>query len=358
VTYPGWDVVRNSIFTRTRYFPMIDADMPTFMALPLATGPGDLEGVDVAIIGAPFVAGWGEYAGVPKAEWIAGPKRVRQQSVRYASGYLQDFDIDFLEHLKVVDYGDAAFSAEIIDRPTVDNILKAQAAVEEKVNDTLAAGAIPIVIGQNSPCGSYAIAKPIAERTKGKVGVISLDTHWDAAYCDRLTMDPRIAGANCWKRKMYEFHDNISIPNLVEIGERGMLENKEIVREFLGKGAHFHPMWKVRTELGIDGLCQALEDAYRGTESVYVHFDMDVLGGAGPAPGDILGELAEPIGMSDYEVIRIAHEIGKRGLAGLSFICIPPGSPVVYRVIVYCIAYLLAGLALSRCRQSGKEVGR
>lgn len=358
MTYPGWDVVRNSIFTRTRYFPMIDADMPTFMALPLATGPGDLEGVDVAIIGAPFVAGWGEYAGVPKAEWIAGPKRVRQQSVRYASGYLQDFDIDFLEHLKVVDYGDAGFSAEIIDRPTVDNILKAQAAVEEKVNDTLAAGAIPIVIGQNSPCGSYAIAKPIAERTKGKVGVISLDTHWDAAYCDRLTMDPRIAGANCWKRKMYEFHDNISIPNLVEIGERGMLENKEIVREFLGKGAHFHPMWKVRTELGIDGLCQALEDAYRGTESVYVHFDMDVLGGAGPAPGDILGELAEPIGMSDYEVIRIAHEIGKRGLAGLSFICIPPGSPVVYRVIVYCIAYLLAGLALSRCRRSSKEVGR
>ena len=25
------DVARNSIFTRTRYFPMIDGDMPTFM---------------------------------------------------------------------------------------------------------------------------------------------------------------------------------------------------------------------------------------------------------------------------------------------------------------------------------------
>ena len=59
---------------------------------------------------------------------------------------------------------------------------------------------------------------------------------------------------------------------------------------------------------------------------------MDVLGGAGPAPGDILGELAEPIGMTDYEVIRIAHEIGKRGLTGMSFICIPPGSAVVYRI--------------------------
>jgi agmatinase len=70
---------------------------------------------------------------------------------------------------------------------------------------------------------------------------------------------------------------------------------------------------------------------------------MDVLGGAGPAPGDILGELAEPIGMSDYEVIRVAHEIGKRGLDGLSFICIPPGSAVIYRTIVYVIMYMLAG---------------
>lgn len=80
-----------------------------------------------------------------------------------------------------------------------------------------------------------------------------------------------------------------------------------------------------------EGLCQELHHAYDGTADVYVHFDMDVLGGAGPAPGDILGELAEPIGMTDYEVIRLAHEIGKRGVSGFSFICIPPGSAVMYR---------------------------
>jgi len=52
--------------------------------------------------------------------------------------------------------------------------------------------------------------------------------------------------------------------------------------------------------------------------------------------------------MSDYEVIRVAHEIGKRGLAGLSFICIPPGSAVIYRTIVYVIMYMLAGKVLGR----------
>jgi agmatinase len=97
----------------------------------------------------------------------------------------------------------------------------------------------------------------------------------------------------------------------------------------------------------IEGLCRELRHAYDSTDAVYVHVDMDVLGGAGPASGDILGELAEPIGMTDYEVIRLAFEIGKRGLSGLSFICIPPGSAVVYRAIVYVIMYLLAGRVLA-----------
>ena len=348
MNYPAWDDIRNSTFTRTRNYPMIEADMPTFMARPLAISPADLRGADAVIIGAPYAAGWTTYAGLDKREWLAGPKRVRQQSIRYASGYVQEFDLDVFEHCRVVDFGDAHIPPEVNERPTVDNILRAQAAVEEKVNHALDAGAIPIVIGQNSPCGSYAIAKPIAERTRGNVGCISLDTHWDSRLIDALTMDPRIAGSGSWKRKMYEFHSNITVPNLVEIGERGLLESKEIVREFLKRGAHFYPMWTVRTELGIDGLCRELRHAYEGTEAVYVHFDMDVLGGAGPAPGDILGELAEPIGMTDYEVIRIAHEIGRRGLAGLSFICIPPGSAVVYRVIVYVIMYLLAGRVLAR----------
>lgn len=81
--------------------------------------------------------------------------------------------------------------------------------------------------------------------------------------------------------------------------------------------------------------------------AVYVHYDMDVLGGAGPAPGDILGDLAEPIGMTDYEVIRCALEIGKRGFTGASFICIPPGSAVVYPTITYVIMFMLAGMALT-----------
>jgi agmatinase len=349
--YPQWEDFRNSHFVRHKFYPRIAEDTPTFLGVRLAHSASDLKGADVAIIGAPFAAGWGsQYAGVDKSEWLAGPKRVRQQSIRYGT-YVQDFDIDLSDVLNIVDYGDAEIAAEASMVATVPNILAAQAAVEKKVGDALDAGAIPIVIGQNSPCGSYAIAKAIAERATGKVGVVSLDTHWDAAPVDRSSMDPSIAGAASWKHKLYEWHSNLSVPHLVEIGERGMLEDKNVVRRFLKEGAIFVPMWRVRTELAIEGLCKLIGRAYEGTTDVYAHFDMDVLGGAGPTSGDILGELAEPIGMTDYEVIRIAHEVGLRGLSGMSFICIPPGSPVIYRTIVYVITYLLSGLAKRRLLQ-------
>ena len=77
------------------------------------------------------------------------------------------------------------------------------------------------------------------------------------------------------------------------------------------------------------------------------------MGGAGPAPGDILGELAEPIGLTDYEVIRLAHETGKLGCNAFSFICIPPGSAVMYRVVVYTIMYFIAGLSMRKRKASG-----
>ncbi|HRO90965.1 MAG TPA: arginase family protein [Promineifilum sp.] len=355
MSYPSWKEIRQGTIDNTysfmnpRYFPMISEDMPTFMGRPHATRPEDLIGADVVIIGAPYVAGWGGYMGVGAEEWLAAPKRIRQQSIRYGSGYIQELDLDVFEHLNVVDYGDADIPSECLVKPTVENVLRAQAAVEAKVNDAMEAGAVPVVIGQNSPCGSFAIAKVVSERTKGNVGCVSLDTHWDIAPLDKLTMDPRIAGSDSWKYKTYELLHNFDQKHLVEIGERGMLENKEMVRMFLEKGTHFYPMWKVRSELGIEGLVNELRHAYEGTQAVYCHWDMDILGGAGPAPGDILGELAEPFGMTDYEVIRLAHEVGKRGISALSFICIPPGSAVIYRVLVYVIMFMCAGLAMRKC---------
>jgi len=353
--YPDWETFMKTSFAARREFPLIAPETPSFMSQPVAGTAADLEGADVVIIGAPYVAAEdGSYAGVPMEDWIAAPKRVRQQSARYPSGYIQDFDMDLFEHIRMVDYGDADIPPEVMHNQSPELILQAQAAVEARCNDAIKAGAVPVVIGQNSPCGSFAIAKACSENVDGMVGCVSLDTHWDARPLDPLTNDPRIAGASSWKHKMYEFLDNMHPRHLVEIGERGMLEDRDIIRRYLNDGARFISSWELRSGLGIEGLVRELDRAWDGTEGVYAHFDMDVMGGAGPAPGDILGELVEPIAMTDYECIRIAHEIGRRGLTGFSFICIPPGSAAVYRVIVSIIVYMAAGLAM---RKIGKGHG-
>ena len=229
---------------------------------------------------------------------------------------------------------------------------RAQAAVEAKVNDVLEADGVPIVIGQKSPWRPYAIAKPLSERTKGAVGMVSLDTHWDALKIDRATMDPASPARQLERYSVYRDLKNFHPRHLVEIGERGMLEFADIVRPYLAAGANFVSSWRMRTELGIEGTVKLLPKAFEGTDAVYAHFDLDVMGGAGPAAGDILGELAEPIGLTDYEVIRLAHETGKLGCNAFSFICIPPGSAVMYRVVVYTIMYFIAGLSMRKSKQA------
>ena len=54
MSYPDWDVIRGSNFVRTRNFPLIAEDMPTFMGRPHVTEPAGLEGADAVIIGAPY----------------------------------------------------------------------------------------------------------------------------------------------------------------------------------------------------------------------------------------------------------------------------------------------------------------
>ncbi|CAJ0995175.1 hypothetical protein [Sodalis praecaptivus] len=67
---------------------------------------------------------------------------------------MQELDIDVFEHLKVVDYDDVKISPEASYEGTVESILEAQALVETRVRQVIAAGAIPVVIGQNSPVAS------------------------------------------------------------------------------------------------------------------------------------------------------------------------------------------------------------
>jgi agmatinase len=343
--YPDWEEINQELVPESTV-PMLDSETPTFMRRPYAYSKSDLQDADVAIIGAPYVQNdTGTYYGVDVEDWVAGPKRVRQQSAKYGSGWMSAFGFNVFDHLNVVDYGDADIPDDITENPppNAEQVISAQKAVEKKVNDALEAGATPLVLGQNSPAGSYAISKPVLERTDGNVGMVKLDTHLDANAIDGLTKDERVAGGDAWVTKMYEWHDNARYEDLVDIGVRGygdVIDDRSLLDEY-----NFYPMYELK-DVGVQHICDELRHAYDNTESTYLHFDMDVMGGGGSAPGDLLGGLAEPMGMSEYEVLKLSEEIGKRGFDAASFICLMPGSQVMYRTFVYVLMYLLAGKVL------------
>ena len=95
--YPDWKETREGMWAAELNFPMIDEETPTFMGRPHVTSAAGLPGADVVVIGAPYVSSNSdEWAGVAKEHWLAAPQRVRQQSIRYQSGYIQDFRMDVM----------------------------------------------------------------------------------------------------------------------------------------------------------------------------------------------------------------------------------------------------------------------
>ena len=68
---------------------------------------------------------------------------------------------------------------------------------------------------------------------------------------------------------------------------------------------------------------------------------MDVLDlGEVPDWGD------EPLGLSAWDVTKIVHEAGRRGLDSLSFVYVAPRSSATAAIVSYVVVYLMAGWVL------------
>ena len=312
--------------------PILRPNVPSFLGVPIARTPRDLEGADAAIIGVPYDRP--ATSGRPAGSWSGyreAPADVRRFSLRYA-GYLPELDLDTFEHVKLVDYGDAEI---------VDDLEQSMANVTRKVEEVIAAGARPITLGGFSPPSSYSAAKGVAAATKGKVGVISLDAHGDANDSEYGPKGSRAPGSATWEMRMWDHCPNIDPTRHVEIGMRGPRNTRTVVETYRKKGARLYPSAVVR-RMGADALClEALPHAFDGTERTWLHLDMDVLDiGEVPDWGD------EPLGLSAWDVTKIVHEAGRRGLDSLSFVYVAPHSSATAAIVSYVVVYLMAGWVL------------
>jgi len=138
------------------------AGLLTFGSLPYTQDPAELEGVDVAIVGAPTDD---LVSDRPGARF--GPRAIRAASC--PPGPHLEAKVDAMAELRMVDYGDA---------PVVPaDAARTHEAIERTVGEVVSAGAIPIVLG-----GDHSIAEPdirACAARHGPLGLVHFDTHTD-----------------------------------------------------------------------------------------------------------------------------------------------------------------------------------
>ncbi len=138
------------------------AGLLTFGGAPFTQDPSELEGFDVAIVGAPMDDLVSDRPGA----------RLAPRAIRGASsppGPHLEVKVDAFADLRIVDFGDAPVIPA--DAGT------SHAAIETTVGQVLAARVLPIVLG-----GDHSITEPAVRAcadVHGPVGVIHFDTHTD-----------------------------------------------------------------------------------------------------------------------------------------------------------------------------------
>jgi agmatinase len=138
------------------------AGLLTFAGSPYTEDPAELEGFDVAVLGAPMDELVSDRPGTRFA-----PRAIRAASC--PPGPHLEVKVDAFEALRVVDFGDAPI---IPADPATSH-----AAIAATVGQVLAAGALPVTLG-----GDHSITKPCVEAVAavhGPVGVVHFDTHTD-----------------------------------------------------------------------------------------------------------------------------------------------------------------------------------
>jgi agmatinase len=147
--------------------------IPTFFRAPVALCPQDLKAgeVDIAIIGAPVDTSTGMRG------TGFGPMAVRTGETTLPWGEILHLahptvgDIDFMQVLKVVDYGDAVVDNWSVERTAV--------AVHHLVKEVAETGTIPVVVGGDHSLMYADVVAVTDVHGKGKVAVVHWDAHFD-----------------------------------------------------------------------------------------------------------------------------------------------------------------------------------
>jgi agmatinase len=301
------------------------AGLLTFGSLPYTQDPAELEGVDVAIVGAPTDD---LVSDRPGARF--GPRAIRAASC--PPGPHLEAKVDAMAELRMIDYGDA---------PVVPaDAARTHEAIERTVGEVVSADAIPIVLG-----GDHSIAEPdirACAARHGPLGLVHFDTHTDTGT---EVFGVEVSHGTPMYRLVQQGH--IDPKRYVQIGLRGYWPGpKEFAwQEEHGTTSFF--MHDVR-ELGIREVIERTLGLV-GAGPTYVTVDVDVLDPAF-APGT---GTPEPGGMTSGDLLWACRTVAEGlELVGAEVVEVIPtavgSADITALVAERVVRELLTGVALRR----------
>ena len=301
------------------------AGLLTFAGQPYTQDPAELEGVDVAIVGAPTDDLVSDRPGTRFA-----PRAIRAASC--PPGPHLEAKVDAFAELRVVDFGDAPVLPA--------DPARSHAAIERTVGEVLAAGAIPVILG-----GDHSIAEPdirACAAVHGPVGLIHFDTHTDTG---REVFGVEISHGTPMLRLVEAGH--VAPQRYVQIGLRGYWPGE---REFAWQEEHGITSFFMH-DVRERGIRAVVEEALTrvGPGPVFMSVDVDVLDPAF-APGT---GTPEPGGMTAVDLLWACRELASRvDLVGADVVEVIPtavgSADITALVAERIVREILTGVALAR----------
>ena len=300
--------------------------------MPLTQDPVDLDGVDVAIVGAPTDDLVSDRPGTRFA-----PRAIRAASC--PPGPQLETGVDAMSELRVVDFGDAP----ILPADPV----RSHAAIEATVRQVLAAGPIPVVIG-----GDHSISEPnvrACAAAHGPVGLVHFDTHTDTGT---EVFGVELSHGTIMRRLVEAGH--VDPGRYAQIGLRGYWPGSEEFAWQAEQGITGLFMHEIR-DLGLGEVIRRAIEAV-GPGPVFLSVDIDVLDPAF-APGT---GTPEPGGMTTAELLWAVREVALRlELIGADVVEVIPtgvgGADITALAADRIVREILGGIALRRRRRSDEQ---
>lgn len=311
--------------------------IPTFFRAPVALCPEDLRAgkVDVAIMGASVDLTLGQRG------TAYGPQAVRTGEVFYPWGSIFEVghaaagNVDFMQALRVVDYGDAPIEPYSAERSIL--------SVHRMVKEIADAGAIPVIIG-----GDHSLMYPdvvaLADvHGKGNVGVVHFDAHFDGVP---LLFGHYLTNGAPVRRLIDEGW--VKGRNFVQIGLNSVKPSGPDMDWMRRNELRFHFVSEI-DKLGWPVvLKRALAEARDGPKKIFVSVDLDVLDPV-YAPGVGTPEAG---GMTIRELFPMLRALAvQNDIVGIEIVELNPLVDQSYRtklVAVRMLRELLTGIAMRR----------